>query len=48
MHTSIELNRPINHALARRLKRLGLSAFLFFSIKGLLWLLLPLWIASRI
>jgi len=29
----------------RRLKHLGLAAFLFFLIKGLLWLAIPAFIA---
>jgi hypothetical protein len=38
-HTSILLPRPARRSFA---KKLGAGAFLFFLIKGLLWLLVPL------
>lgn len=42
----MERNAPDQNTLAKTwLKRLGLAGFLFFLIKGLLWLIVPAAIA---
>jgi hypothetical protein len=37
---------PVQNSWKSRLKKLGLAGFLFFLIKGLLWLIIPYLIAS--
>ncbi len=41
------MNIDIIHqgSVSKALRRLGLAGFLFFSIKGLLWLVIPVLIA---
>jgi hypothetical protein len=47
---SITSNTPMNEkrSLKTWLKKIGVAGFLFFLIKGLLWLIIPLLIARGI
>ncbi len=43
---STQTNTPWQHRVLRWVKKLGFWGFLFFLVKGLLWLLLP-WLLAR-